>query len=98
MTANFTPGPWIVNTWTTGRRTIEALNGLVICEVHNTHDGNEAHARLIAAAPQLLEALKLMTSIGDAYINICRIEGHSADNAAAVLHLALAAIKAAVEA
>ena len=61
---NHTPGPWIVNTWTTGRRTIETMNGLVICEVHNTHDGNEANARFVVQAcnahEELLEALKTL--------------------------------------
>jgi hypothetical protein len=36
-----------------------------------------------------------MVSIGDAYINVCRIEGHPADNAAAVVHRARVAIKTA---
>ena len=46
------------------------------------------------AAKQMLEALKLMVTVGDAYINIARNEGQSVDNAAAVVHRALAAIKA----
>ena len=48
-----------------------------------------------AATADLLAVLKLMVSIGDAYINVCRIEGHPADNAAAVVHRARSAIKTA---
>jgi len=55
-----TPGPWTVNVWTTGRRTVEASGGLVICEVHDTHVDTEraANAQQIAAAPALLAACK----------------------------------------
>ena len=48
-----------------------------------------------AATADLLAVLKLMVSVGDAYINVARIEGQSVDNAAAVVHRARAAIAAA---
>lgn len=58
-----TPGKWIVNVWTTGRRTIEQMNNTSsnypICEVHQMHnDEQRANANLIAAAPELLKACK----------------------------------------
>ena len=55
-----TKGPWITNVWTTGRRTVGAENNLVIAEIHQVHKPDEmkANARLIASAPELLEALK----------------------------------------
>jgi hypothetical protein len=56
-----TPSPWFVNVWTTGRRTVEHENGLVICEVHNTHEGNEANANMLSASPDLFEALKIVS-------------------------------------
>jgi hypothetical protein len=64
-----TPGPWIVRQWglPAGQMTVEVVRGGLrskvailhpshICE---EHDGNiQANARLIAAAPDLLAALK----------------------------------------
>jgi len=49
---------WIVKVWTTGR--IEVLdNNYSICEIHPMHnDKHKANAWLIAAAPELLDALK----------------------------------------
>jgi hypothetical protein len=53
-----TPGPWVRNeTW-----------GLIVSgdvEVAALHSGNEANARLIAAAPELLAALKWIAAHGD---------------------------------
>jgi len=47
MTAQHTPGPWTAN-----RRYVET-DEATVCEVFG---GNRADARLIAAAPELLEA------------------------------------------
>lgn len=67
-----TPGPWMLAEAVTGRHAItnmrrirsknEELEHGAICEVYGVADGSVAHAnaRLIAAAPELLEALKLM--------------------------------------
>ena len=58
-----TKRPWIVNVWTTGRRTIEPYPtkmGSVhpIAEIHIQHNEEHiANSYLIAAAPELLEAL-----------------------------------------
>ena len=59
MNAKHTPGPWVANTlWTVVN--IRAAGGSV-CNVPRNcalSDDIEANARLIAAAPELLEALK----------------------------------------
>jgi hypothetical protein len=58
--ASHTPGPW-----ENDRQTVYSVNGVheqEIAEVYGNADGNaEANARLIAAAPELLEALKRIT-------------------------------------
>ena len=60
--SKYTPGPWRVN-----GRFVMALKEKTVCEVpqfgviHGKVDA--ANARLIAAAPELLEALRLAQSI-----------------------------------
>ncbi len=49
-----TPGPWINN----GSHWIDARNRTRIAEVYNWAPGYSDNANLIAAAPQLLEALE----------------------------------------
>lgn len=51
--AEHTPGPW-TNPWD---HLIQGAGGAPVCEVHGQH--MSANARLIAAAPELLAALKL---------------------------------------
>ena len=55
-----TQGKWTKNYWTVGRIEIVTDNN-VICEIHQQHEREEqvANAKLIAAAPELLEACKL---------------------------------------
>ena len=57
-----TPGPWrVVDSWTD--HMVEGQNGEEIIwqdGPHNTPTINKANARLIAAAPELLEALEHM--------------------------------------
>ena len=55
-----TQGKWTKNYWTVGRIEIVTDNN-VICEIHQQHERLEqvANAKLIAAAPELLEACKL---------------------------------------
>ncbi len=56
-----TPAPWI----NTGKEIRQAKTSLILATVYNHRSSNqptdeaEANARLIAAAPELLEALKL---------------------------------------
>jgi hypothetical protein len=65
--AKHTPGPWHVNTQPTyeGGHTIASASGLVVVNsvkgYGRTDDQNEANARLIAAAPELLTALQSLT-------------------------------------
>ncbi len=82
-----TPGPWHVNIWTTGRRTIEA-GKLVICEVHPTHNagGIAANARLIAAAPEMLAACR---DVEHALIERSRSQPGVWDGALATLQTAI---------
>ena len=51
-----TPGPWIT-VGAVGGVDVETLGGLTICLPLNADGAFEANARLIAAAPELLEAL-----------------------------------------
>ncbi len=63
-----TPGPWeqYVSTWhdmaTIGKKLGEGRGILKIADVPNTTDEKEANARLIKAAPDLLEACKVLVS------------------------------------
>ena len=68
-TAEHTPGPWSAEEWTSRARTtvlapIEGVaGGIVIADCGPSRSGycdseTEANARLIAAAPDMLEALK----------------------------------------
>lgn len=68
MKAKHTPGPWaITRRWADGKRIIVEgnqedwfrLEAHVVCDDCDT-DTAEANARLIAAAPDLLEACKAM--------------------------------------
>jgi hypothetical protein len=60
-----TPGPWVIRTAATYRSQIEAINGKgradVVARITTPKGGAEAsdaNARLIAAAPDMLEALE----------------------------------------
>lgn len=65
MTAQHTPGPWIINPYAersviapvfaTGPKAIAMLQG----RIQGRDEIREANGRLIAAAPELLEACKL---------------------------------------
>ena len=60
--SEYTKGPWEVNVWSTGRRTIEPMREhpvYPIAEIHLQHnEAHKANARLIASSPELLEACK----------------------------------------
>ncbi len=62
-TTNHTPGPWAVEPRKDGRGYwIDSLSDGTICQV--MHDEKAyADARLIAAAPELLEALRMLLNV-----------------------------------
>jgi len=72
MTAH-TPGPWTIGVADSGEASIDALAGPIrwygLAEVIVRYDGRdldstgEANARLIAAAPDLLAALKVCAAV-----------------------------------
>ena len=56
-----TPGPWIIGRWDLMPQNhirIHTTDDLFIAELGEFADNREANARLIAAAPELLEALQ----------------------------------------
>lgn len=63
-----TPGPWTVNDVS-----IEADGGLVALAYARGKGSMKANARLIAAAPELLEALKAVERHND---NPCRFDAY----------------------
>jgi len=58
-----TPGPWTVDVSDGWIRTVDPVEGLAVCRMRPTCVTStwEANARLIAAAPDLLDAAKLTT-------------------------------------
>ena len=66
-----TPGPWnVVDTHNQTQVSTKRDNGTVkgIADIFDSRDGTpewQANARLIAAAPDLLEALKVMTDVAE---------------------------------
>jgi hypothetical protein len=61
MIAKHTPGPWSIYSITfKGYHQIAGAQGGRVCQVLPFEDEYKANARLIAAAPDLLEALKNM--------------------------------------
>lgn len=66
-----TPGPWHLSGNSAWADSCKDRGNVFSCELHTgTHvppDQNEANARLISAAPELLEALKAMRAAFDPY-------------------------------
>ena len=60
-----TPGPWIVVSRGMFSPKVVDANSLGICHTTYAPTGAEANARLIAAAPDLLEALKEIVDAAD---------------------------------
>jgi hypothetical protein len=56
MKTKHTPGPWVVG-YTAETATVDA-ECRMICELENYYGDEDANAKLIAAAPDLLEALQ----------------------------------------
>jgi hypothetical protein len=73
MTNQHTPGPW--HTWDTDPRVILGGDNWSVADTQNHHpldlQAQQANARLIAAAPELLEALEA------AFIQLGRLGGNS---------------------
>lgn len=71
MKTSHTPGPWnLPSDKNTPRHIImhESVDGFIpVCymHLHNDKELTEANARLISAAPDLLEALDTITNIGE---------------------------------
>lgn len=70
MTTKHTPGPWIVSPYGDGFE-VDSAAGLCIAQTQQLrqtkrkedHAERKANARLIAAAPELLDKLRTMTSL-----------------------------------
>jgi len=77
MEVKHTPGPWTFNSFSLGspnspivhKKIVGPLNENgsknLIAEVHMQHPAHEADGRLIAAAPELLEALEHMVAVSN---------------------------------
>lgn len=82
MTTNHTPGPWVLAEVVESRfqktemRRVraekEGFDHGAVCEVYGVRDGSiaAANARLIAAAPELLEALEKRAQVDAAYAQL----------------------------
>ena len=56
--ASHTPGPWHVSEGNIRPALVYAANGYLVADCNTMQEAKEANARLIAAAPKLLEALR----------------------------------------
>jgi len=66
MSAKYTPGPWKLYKTASGRNGIEGADGSEICKTDDDAEGL-ATARLIAAAPDMLDALKYALAMMEEY-------------------------------
>jgi hypothetical protein len=73
MSAEYTPGPWVVyddsNNGKTNRIEIAARGKTVARIYHSVPEEDLPNARLIAAAPDLLEAAKLALQSAESWIH-----------------------------
>jgi hypothetical protein len=80
MSAKHTPGPWEILEHCWSDASIRSTDDYVVCSLNIRHvateatqamceDRMDADARLIAAAPELLEALKIIASGGSEQFN-----------------------------
>lgn len=77
---DFTPGPWKASKWATGWTVSATDYHYSVCHLEGCNNA-DANARLIAAAPDLLQALKMLcplthlqTCKGLRYIPLCTAE------------------------
>lgn len=89
-TEQHTTGPWTVKK-AFGSITVETPSGRSICDIVGDMPIDEANARLIAAAPELLEALESITEL--LQNAIAADDGHSADELGQCENLASQLIK-----
>lgn len=66
-TAKHTPGPWEIHAgYIYGGATDNLGEQRIVATIGRSHDEHSANARLIAAAPELLDGLKLLKDIIEA--------------------------------
>lgn len=63
MTINHTPGPWVIGKHDHDVVMVDTASGTAICDVYGESDDRPANARLISAAPDLLEALETLKRV-----------------------------------
>lgn len=93
-----TPGPWATDNGHAERDGIQiwdTVEGLIIADVvDDQHDNSEANARLIAAAPAMLNALKDTINACFKHTHVCLIcdelTGHMDGCAVAAVEIAIA--------
>ena len=71
---NHTPGPWA--TYGHRQRFVQTEDAIIeIAEINRNEDNAEANARLVAAAPCLLEALRMLYDETADYIHLNKLGG-----------------------
>lgn len=68
-TTKHTPGPWHIARFDATTVEIRSERGLIVAEVGNTSTEDDANARLIAAAPELLSALQRIADRNLTYLS-----------------------------
>lgn len=67
MSIQHTPGPWRINKWSgitsEGCEVKDATGQYTICQL--ARENHEANAKLIAEAPEMLQALRLIAYMSD---------------------------------
>lgn len=72
-----TPKPWRISDHGDGTSLIYGTGGVDIADTRSSAN-QKANARLIAAAPDLLAALKTMSAMWHAYVGPDNYDGHAA--------------------
>lgn len=90
MTTTHTPGPWTLGEKRDSCRRVNDPEGFGIVSVIATDEQSEANAALIAAAPELLAALRKLEALVDGWENTLT------EKAGAVVSAHLATARAAI--
>ena len=77
----YTPGPWEIDNAFKTSTVITNDTDMVICQIHGLGPGANADGRLITAAPDLLEALRMWMEIHDKPAGFIGKFGKSLDEA-----------------